>query len=56
MFTVIVSPTNDAPIISPIENINIEENEQYVLELELTDIDTGEVLHVSATLTPLMLL
>ena len=47
-FLLTVEPVNDAPIITTIENINIEENEQYVLELELTDIDTGEVLHVSA--------
>ena len=47
-FVATFSPINDAPIIAPIQDINIEENEQYILQLELTDIDTGEVLILSA--------
>ena len=47
-FNVTIAPTNDAPIISPIENVSIEENEQYTVYLELTDIDTGEVLTLFA--------
>ena len=47
-FNVTIAPTNDAPIISPIENASIEENEQYTVYLELTDIDTGEVLTLFA--------
>ena len=30
-FNVTIAPTNDAPIISPIENVSIEENEQYTV-------------------------
>ena len=47
-FIVTIVPTNDAPIISPIENISIQENEEYILELDLTDIDLNEFLNVSA--------
>ena len=39
--------TNDAPVISPIENVSIEENEQYTVYLELTDI-IGEILTLFA--------
>ena len=46
-FNVTIAPTNDAPIISPIENVSIEENDIFVF-LELTDIDTGEVLTLFA--------
>ena len=47
-FIVTIAPTNDAPIITPIENISIQENEEYTLELDLTDIDLNEFLNVSA--------
>tara|TARA_B110000008_G_scaffold142612_2_gene144267 strand:- start:1226 stop:10687 length:9462 start_codon:yes stop_codon:yes gene_type:complete len=47
-FIVTIAPTNDAPIITPIENISIQENEEYILELDLTDIDLNEFLNVSA--------
>ena len=43
-----IKPVNDAPIISSISNISILEEETYFLDLELTDIDTGEVLLLSA--------
>ena len=33
----------------PVQDISIEENEQYILQLELTDVDTGEVLALSAS-------
>ncbi|MFL3013265.1 MAG: tandem-95 repeat protein [Candidatus Neomarinimicrobiota bacterium] len=47
-FNVTIAPTNDAPIIAPIQNISILENEDYTLKLNLTDIDLDEVLTVSA--------
>ena len=37
------------PIITPVQDISIEENEQYILRLELTDVDTGEVLVLFAS-------
>ena len=48
-FVATFSPINDAPIITPVQDISIEENEQYILRLELTDVDTGEVLALSAS-------
>ena len=47
-FIVTILPTNDAPIIAPVDNISIEENSEITVQLELTDIDTGEVLTVLA--------
>ena len=48
-FAATFSPINDAPIITPVQDISIEENEQYILRLELTDVDTGEVLALSVS-------
>ena len=48
-FVATFSPINDAPIITPVQDISIEENEQYILQLELTDVDTGEVLALSVS-------
>ena len=40
-FNVTIAPTNDAPIILPIEDQVIDENSIGVFAFELTDIDTG---------------
>ena len=47
-FTLTVNPVNDAPVISNMENQNINEDEQGIFGFEISDVDTGETLIVSA--------
>ena len=47
-FTFTVDPVNDAPIISEASDASTVEDSLYSVGFELTDIDTGEVLILSA--------
>ena len=48
MFSITVSPANDAPIIAQAEDQTINEDTQGVFSFEVSDIDTGTTLNLSA--------